>query len=164
MRFQCKYEVDDYVVGYKTYARRGRRKWTTRFLWAMGIGGFAIGIFGSIGPKSTVGPAIPLFLISAYVIYLAATVWARAGRRSFSGRPELAQEYTVDIDDSGVAFNGPISASKWTWPAFIKQLEADKIFLAYLSPCAFVILPKRVLGPGQSDQLRELLRQKLPAR
>jgi hypothetical protein len=124
---------------------------------------FLIGALGSFGPKSSPWSALPLFLFSAFLIFYATAIWTRAGRRAFNGRPELAQEYTVDIDDSGIAFRGSISQMHWTWAAFIKFAEAEKVFLAYLSPCAFVILPKRVPGPGQVDELRELLRQKLPA-
>jgi hypothetical protein len=164
MRFQCKYEADDYIQGYRTYARRGPRKWTTRLLWAMAIAGIVIGILGSIGPKGSIGPAVPLFLIAAYLCYSATMVWAKAGRRAFSGRPELAQEFTVEVDESGIRFNGPISQLRWSWAAFVKYIEADKLFLAYLSPCAFVILPKRVLRSGESDELRALLADKLPAK
>jgi hypothetical protein len=130
----------------------------------MGIAGILIGVLGSVGPKESIGPAVPLFLISGYLIYCASTVWARAGRRAFSGRPELAQEYTVDIDEAGIAFIGPISRAQWTWRAFIKSLEAEHLFLAYLSPCAFLILPKRLLESEESDELRELLSRKLPAK
>ena len=129
-----------------------------------GIAGILIGVLGGIGPKASTGPAVPLFLISAYLIYCASPVWARAGRCAFSGRPELAQECTVDIDEAGIAFNRPISRAQWTWPAFIKSIEAEHVFLAYLSPCAFVILAKKLLESGQSNELRELLSRKLPAK
>jgi YcxB-like protein len=86
------------------------------------------------------------------------------GTPRFSGRPELAQECTVNIDEAGIAFNGPISRAQWTWAAFIKSIEAEHIFLAYLSPCAFVILPKRLLESGQSNELRELLSRNLPTK
>jgi hypothetical protein len=162
MKFQCKFEAEDYVEAYKTYAKRGSRRWLTRYLWALAILLFLIGALGSFGPKSSPLSALPLFLFSAFLIFYATAVWRRAGRRAFSGRPELAQEYAVDIDDSGIAFSGSISQMHWTWAAFTKFGEADKLFLAYLSPCAFVILPKRILGPEQAGQLRELLRQKLP--
>lgn len=164
MKFHCKYEAQDYVLGYQAYARLGPRKWTVRFLWVLGIAGIVIGVFGSIGPNGKIGPAVPLFLISGYLIYVALTVWARAGRRAFSGRPELSQEYAVEISDSGIVFDGPISGTRWTWPAFIKFAETKDLFLAYLSPCAFVILPKRLLPSGQADVLGALLREKLPAK
>jgi hypothetical protein len=164
MRFPCKYEANDYVEGYKTYASRSSRRWLTRYLWVMSIFLLAIAVLGSRGPNGNIGAAVPAFLIGGFCLYIAATVWKRAGRRSFNGRPELAQDYVVDADESGIAFNGPVSQMRWTWPAFIRFVEADKLFLAYLSPCAFVILPKRVLETGQADQLRELLRQKLPAK
>ena len=164
MKFACKYEAEDYIRAYKAYARLGSRKWATRLLWSMGIAGILIGVFGSIGPKGSIGPAVPLFLISGYLIYAGSTVWARAGRRAFAGRPELTQNYTVDISDIGIVFDGPISGARWTWPAFLKFAETKDLFLAYLSPCAFVILPKRVLGAAQADELGSVLRQKLPSK
>jgi hypothetical protein len=97
------------------------------------------------------------------LVVLRNSVWSRAGRRAFSGRPELAQDYTVDADESGIVFSGAISRMQWSWAAFIKFAESEKLFLIYLSPCAFVILPKRILSPDESDHFRELLRQKLPA-
>lgn len=162
MKFRCKYEAEDYVTGYKAYARLGSRKWTTRLLWAMAIIGTSIGILGSMAPKASIGPAVPLFLISGYLVYSASTIWARAGRRAFSKRPELAQEFDVDISDVGIIFEGPISGTRWTWQAFIKFAETKQLFLTYLSPCAFVILPKRLLGSDQVDALRVTLQKKLP--
>ena len=162
MRFQCKYEAEDYVQGYTTYARRGSRRWMGRYLWVLATFMLLLALLASFGPSSSVRSALPAYLISALMIYYATTVWKRAGRRAFTGRPELAQEYTVDIDEAGMAFSGPISQVHWTWAAFIKFVEGERLFLAYLSPCAFVILPKRMLGSGQAEQLRELLNQKLP--
>jgi hypothetical protein len=162
MRLQCKYTAEDYIQGYKTYARRGPRRWATRFCWAMAILVFLIGLLGSFGPKASFWSALPLFLLAAFWVYYANAVWSRAGRRAFSGRPELAQEYTIEADESGVVFSGAISRMQWSWAAFIKFAESKKLFLTYLSPCVFVILPKRILSPGETDQLRELLRQKLP--
>ena len=163
MQVQCKYTAEDYIQGYKTYARRGPRRWVTRFCWAMMIVVLFIGLLGSFGPKSSFLSAMPLFLLAVFWFYYATSVWSRAGRRAFSGRPELAQDYTVDANESGVVFSGTISRMQWSWAAFIKFAESEKLFLIYLSPCAFVILPKRILSPGETDHFRELLRQKLPA-
>jgi hypothetical protein len=164
MRFQCKYELGDYVEGYKAYAVCSSRRWLTRYLWAISIFLLLIGALGIRGPKGSVAAALPAILLGAFGLYYAATVWKRAGRRSFSGRPELTQESVVDAGDSGITFDGPISKMQWTWAAFVKFAETDKLFLAYLSPCSFIIFPKRMLTPGTADELRELLRQKLPVK
>jgi hypothetical protein len=164
MTFRCKYLVEDYVKGYTAYARRSSRRWLTRILWTMAILILAIGLLGSLGPRPSSWSPLPLYFLAAFWFYYAITVWKRAGGRAFAGRPELAQEYTVDFDENGVAFAGPISQTRWTWPAFIKFVEAEKVFLVHLSPCAFVILPKRLLTNEQADQLRAMLMQKLPAK
>jgi YcxB-like protein len=162
MRFQLKYEVNDYIDGYKAYAARSSRRWVARYLLAMAVFLLVIGILGIRGPNASLNSALPAFLLSAFGFYYALTVWNRAARRAFKQRRELSQEFAVEANDAGIALNGPISTMNWTWAAFIKFAEAEKLFLAYLSPCAFVILPKRIFAPGQVDELRELLRQKLP--
>jgi hypothetical protein len=40
--------------------------------------------------------------------------------------------------------------------------ENGKVFLVYLAPSKFMVLPKRVFQPGQADELRALLQRKLP--
>jgi hypothetical protein len=164
MTFQLKYEVQDYVCGYQTYAARGSRRWVTWFYWALGVFMLLVAISASLGPKGSFASALPAFLFSAFCFYLATNIWKRAARRSFRGRPELAQEFKVDIGDSGIFFEGPISAMRWTWFAFVRFTESNDLFLAYLSPCAFVIFPKRLLDASQTNELRELLRRKLPSR
>jgi len=164
MTFQCKYTTDDYVHGYTAYAARSPRRWITRLCWALMVSMLVLAIFGSLGPKGSLASALPLFLLTGFWFYLAIGMWKRAGRRAFSGRPELAQYFSVAAGDTGISFDGSISKMNWSWAAFTKFAEAEKIFLAYLSPCAFVILPKRVLEPIQVDELRELLRKKLPTK
>jgi hypothetical protein len=124
----------------------------------------AIALLGSFGPKQNSWSPLPLYVLAVFWLYYAFTVWKKAGRRAFAGRPELGQDFSVDVDDTGVTFAGPISQTRWTWPAFIKFVEAEKVFLVRLSPCAFVILPKRLLTDEQAHQVRTLLMQKLPAR
>lgn len=162
MTFQCKYEEQDFVHGYGAYVKRSSRRWMTRFYWALAVLMILVGIFNSVGRKSDLASAIPLFVLAAFWIYCATALWSRAGRRAFSGRPELRQEYKVDIDDSGIVFEGPISGVHGTWPAFIKFTEDKSVFLAFVSPCMFVILPKRLLKSDQADELRDLLKKKLP--
>jgi hypothetical protein len=164
MTFKCKYLAEDYIRAYRTYAATSSRRWIGRFCWVMAVLMLFIAVVGSFAPKAKLSTAIPLFLLAAMWIYLATALWGRAGRRAFVGRPELAQDYEVNVDESGIAFNGPITKHYWSWPAFTKFTESNETFLAYLSPCAFVIFPKRILGSEQIDHFREFLRQKLPAK
>jgi hypothetical protein len=164
LTFQCKYQAEDYVNGYTAYAKRSSRRWVTRFFWTMAILMVAIALLGSFGPRPSSWSPVPLYVLAVFWFYYAGTVWKRAGRRAFSGRPELAQEFAVDLNETGVAFAGPVSQTRWTWPAFIKFVEGEKVFLIHLSPCAFVIFPKRLLTNEQVEQVRTLLTQKLPAK
>ena len=115
-------------------------------------------------PKSNKSSALPPLAFGMLCIYYAMTVWKRAARRSFSSRPELSQEFSVNVDESGINFDGQISKLQWTWQAFTKFGEANKLYLAYLSPCVFVILPKRVLNSNGTDELRALLQQHLSSK
>jgi hypothetical protein len=164
MTFVCTYQAEDYVNGFTAYAKRSSRRWLTRIFWVMAVVMLSIGLLGTFGSRPDSWSPLPLYVLAALWVYYAMTIWKRAGRRAFAGRPELTQEYTVDVDETGVAFVGPISQNRWTWPAFIKFVEGDKVFLVHLSPCAFVILPKRLLTNEQAEQLRTLLVQKLPTK
>ncbi len=104
----------------------------------------------------------PAFFLGLAWLYLGTALWKRAGRRAFAGRPELQQDLSVTIDDSGVDFSGPISSWHWTWQAFVRVLESKTTILLMLSPCAFAIFPKRVFGPGELEKFREIVGQKLP--
>lgn len=164
MKLSFKYSVEDWMEGYKTYALRGRRKWMTRFYVVFGGFFLLMSLVVALGSRNSLKDAAPLLLLGVLWIYVGTALWKRAGRRAFLGRPELQQEYSVTLEDSGVSFAGPLSICQWTWPAFVGCLESKTTFLLMLSPCAFAIFPKRIFGPGEMEQFRELVRQKLPAK
>jgi len=162
MILQCKFTVEDYVAAYTTFARRGSRLWMSRLCLSAGIGSLLFGIWLTTLPKGSFSLALPMFLVSLMWLFFGRPWWRSAGRRAFSNRPELQQEYVVHVDEQGIRFEGPISSFGWTWPAFTGFAESEKIFLVFVSRYAFAILPKRIFGAGEADQFREVLRQKFP--
>ncbi len=162
MILHCKFTVDDYVAAYRTFAQKGARIWMSRVCLLAGAGSFLFGIWLMSLPKGSFSLALPMFLISVMWLFFGRPWWRSAGRRAFSNRPELQQEYAVRVDDQGIRFEGAISSFGWTWPAFTGSAESEKVFLVFVSRSAFAILPKRIFGPGEADQFREILRQKLP--
>ena len=164
MILQCKFTVEDYVAAYRTFAQRGARLWMSRVCLFAGIGSLLFGVWLTTLPKGSFSLALPMFLISLMWLFFGRPWWRSAGRRAFSNRPELQQEYVVHVDEQGIRFDGPISTFGWTWPAFTGSAESEKIFLVFVSRYAFAILPKRIFGAGEADQFREILRQKLPGK
>ncbi len=162
MIMQCKFTVDDYVAAYTTFARRGGRLWISRVSLCAGAATLLFGVWLNTQPKGSVSLALPMFLISVMWLFLGRPWWRSAGRRAFSNRPELQQEYVVHVDEQGIRFDGPISSFGWTWPAFTGFAESEKVFLVFVSRWAFAILPKRIFGAREADQFREILRQNLP--
>ncbi len=164
MTLSFQYTPEDWEQAYRTYAFRGRRRWLTRFYIVLGCFFLLMALLVAIAPGNSFSNSVPLIFLGVLWIYLGTAMWKRAGLRSFSGRPELRQEYSVSVDETGVRFAGPISSSNWTWPAFVGFLKGKTTLLLMLSPCAFAIFPKRVFGPGQIDQFRELVRQRVAAK
>ena len=97
------------------------------------IGSLLFGVWLTTLPKGSLSLALPMFLISLMWLFFARQWWRSAGRRAFSNRPELQQEYLVQVDERGIRFDGSISSFGWTWPAFTAFTESEKIFLVFVS-------------------------------
>lgn len=162
MNLSFRYTAQDWTQGYMTYVIHGRRRWMRRLYIFLGCFFILMGVAVVATQKNPLASALPLFFLGLAWLYLGTALWKRAGRRAFAGRPELQQDLSVNIDDSGVDFSGPISSWHWTWQAFVRVLESKTTILLMLSPCAFAIFPKRVFGPGELKKFREIVRQKLP--
>jgi hypothetical protein len=104
----------------------------------------------------------PLLFID---VFWAVVIWVWMPfnlRRTYARDRRLQDEITADITEDGIHFNTAMSDSNLKWGLFVRVLESDRIFVLYRSRQLSNAFPKRAFGPGEADQFRELLRQKLP--
>jgi YcxB-like protein len=100
------------------------------------------------------GMAISLFflLIPFLSIRKQKTLYAKSN--ALHGR------LTLDVDDSGIQFGGPITSAKVAWAYFGKFFEDERAFVLYQeNETIFNMVPKRALSADQVAGLRQYLEQ-----
>lgn len=67
---------------------------------------------------------------------------------------------TLDVDDSGIQFGGPITSGKVAWAYFGKFFEDERTFVLYQKNQAiFHMVPKRALSAEQVAGFRQYLEE-----
>lgn len=67
---------------------------------------------------------------------------------------------TLDEDDSGIQFGGPITSAKVAWSYFGKFFEDERTFILYQkNQTIFNMVPKRALSTDQISSFRQHLKQ-----
>jgi len=69
---------------------------------------------------------------------------------------------TLDVDDSGIQFGGPITTAHVAWTYFGKFFEDERAFVLYQKNQAiFHMVPKRALSADQVAGFRQYLQQNI---
>jgi YcxB-like protein len=85
-------------------------------------------------------------------------------RRDFRKHPNFAMVQTLHIDENGLEYKHDLGHSVTKWAAFTKFREAPNLFLLYVGPRLFHVIPKRCFHGPQLDEFHALLFQKLSAK
>ena len=102
------------------------------------------------------GMAFTLFLLS--IPFLT----KRKQRTLYAKSNALHGRLTLDVDDSGIQFGGPITSAKVAWAYFGKFFEDERVFILYQkNQMTFHMVPKRVLSADQVASFRQHLEQNL---
>jgi hypothetical protein len=82
---------------------------------------------------------------------------AMFARKAYAAQKTLQHQMTVAWSQEG--FRSTAQQGDWNipWGDYLKWAEDDKVLLLYQGPRVFNIVPKRVLAPGQVDDLRQLV-------
>ena len=105
---------------------------------------------GSPHPK-LIGTVCGL-LLACLPLYLE---WA--WRRSYKRMRIGAGDCSIEFDDEMIRSKGLHTRSEMEWTATQSSSEDSKVFLLYLAPARFVVIPKRVCTNEQMNELRTLL-------
>lgn len=101
---------------------------------------------------------LPLTLFACGSILLLCPVYIhfqmrRLYRRTRSGPGQC----DVDFDENSIHMTGAHTKSELDWNAIKRFRENKIVFLLYLAPARFIVIPKRAISEGQVAELRSLL-------
>jgi hypothetical protein len=100
------------------------------------------------------GMAFSLFLL------LIPFLTRRKQKTLYARSNSLHGRLTLDVDDSGMQFGGPITSGKVAWAYFGKFFEDERTFVLYQKNHAiFHMVPKRSLSAEQIAGFRQYLEQ-----
>jgi hypothetical protein len=164
---QIDYELTqkDFTESYSVHRnRRVLTKWARRlFIWIIVLVAVVI-LFGFL-LKPTVEMGKGLLPFFGLVIMWLGILWVLPWwlmRRQFLRQPGAHGPRTVIFDDSGTHWRWNGGSSDVEWRNYIRSVEGNNQILFYTSPACFNILPKRPLAASQLNELRELLKQRIP--
>lgn len=152
--------LEDFVEAARAFSgQRWYGRWASPSLYVIGT----LTIVGTLYYAWEYGgEAYPLGLILG-VTLLALPAAMRAGVVStFKQRTSFQRPVTLGICDEAVEVTTAESTGKLEWSAFHKTVEAKNVFLLFLDPLYYIVVPKRAFTPEQLAEFRELLARKIP--
>jgi len=99
-------------------------------------------------------------VLGLYAALCRSVLWPYRVRRIFRKSPNLLLEQHLLIGDEAIEVETNVSRGEMRWQGFQKAYETTDVFLLFLSPVSFFLLPKRAFAPDDLDKLREVLRSK----
>ena len=112
----------------------------------------------------------PFFFSAAFTLLVVVFIWllVSVGRRNF---PQAVVNHdlmylgscTVLLSDSGLTITQQYRQSTWQWPAFIRFDATANLLLLYLSPHAFLAIPKQSFSAADLDTFVHFLMHIFPA-
>jgi len=97
------------------------------------------------------GFVVPLLLLSLPLLT------RRNIRKAYKTSVNLQGPLSLDVDDTGMHFQGRTFSSRIDWAHFSRLIEDQHSFLMFQSPNVFNIIPKRQLNEEQIAALRDYL-------
>ncbi len=152
------YEISeqDHLLAQRLASRKGlpfSDRWPSTILPWFGfvLLGFLIYTVIKQGFSTNILPGliVPLFALSMPIVI------RRKIHKLYVNSPNLHGPRSLDVDDSGMHFQGPSFTSQINWPHFSRYFEDQSSFVLFQSPRVFSIIPKRQLSPEQITALRD---------
>lgn len=83
-------------------------------------------------------------------------------RRALASNPSASGEIVLSLSDAGLNVAFATGTSQLEWRAYTKYRESDHVFLLFSGSGRSTFIPKRVMSPEQIQELRNLLRDRIP--
>ncbi|MHB8540817.1 MAG: YcxB family protein [Candidatus Acidiferrales bacterium] len=101
------------------------------------------------------------FVYGGFVVIYYGPLRAWRFRRDFLKAKTLQGEKTAMLDEEKICISGAFGESKINWTAFGKYAETPNLFVLFVPPRVFYMLPKRAFSQADQAAMRELLAQKI---
>src|SRR5260370_24642686 len=156
--------ADDYAEAQRAYlSSKASWRWRNRIVLGGAIFMVAASILVAIvDPEGWVmmRPGIILFSLCRAFLLLRHTnlLW----RWQYNKIDSLKRENTVEIREDAITASTEAARSEIKWISYIRWYESKTVFLLYQQPRLFNIYPKRTFGPGQAEELPEVLTPTIP--
>jgi len=161
IHLQFQLTPQDYVRANWVSYRSARLMWV---IWIF-LGPFMLlaGIyryFDEVGHPLT----FPLFLGWIFMIIFPLTLII-SPRTAFKKQPSLAAPQTFTASSDGIIVKSPLFSGNDAWSMYVSFVESKDMFLLYLSPRMFRMIPKRAFqSDEQMQEFRRLVAQHVPPR
>jgi hypothetical protein len=163
---QISYQLteDDYRQGYRAFRRRKTFSlWATRIGWVLLFLVLGEALYVSISGFDREFPT--LALLWGFVAFWGYCLWYApryAARKMIRGSPSASLPHSAEMSEDGLHFRTSAGESRLTWNLIIGWVEVERVFALFPSPLTFFPIPKRAMTDQQQDELRNLLKTKIP--
>ena len=167
MRISYRITREDYIDAQKLHRSKGRRAVVRGFVVAakvVVVACFVLVLVLAVVTKdrnswSNLAPLLGLGVVWALLLW----VWTPfSWRRCYAKDRRWQQQFTADISEDGIHLESVDFDANLKWTIYLRFIESNKVFLLYQTGRMFNLLPKVAFAPGEIEELRELLRRKLP--
>jgi len=103
----------------------------------------------------------PMLIASGAFLLLCPLILYFNTKRSYKRTMANSGRCDVSIDEDLIRTSGSNTKSELSWDAIKEFREGGSVFLLYLAPGRFLVLPKRAFSDMQIEELRSLLLRKV---
>lgn len=133
-------------------------RWTRFVLPSLGALMVVFLIYGILTQGFSVR-LVPGLAFGLYFLYIPFLI-KRKQKALYAKSNAIHGRLTLDVDESGIQFGGPITSAKLAWAYFGKLFEDERVFVLYQkSQTIFHMIPKRALSADEVTALRQYLEQ-----
>jgi hypothetical protein len=161
MTIDFQFTLEDYRDAFRAHFKKGASLYARVMFKVCAVGGCLLMIMGvalfATGERRLNVWLVPAVLGAVWFWIGIGGSYNRAGKAQFEIYPSLRQARRLEIGSQGINTDAGIASSNLSWNAYLRYVESDKVFLLYTAPGCFVIIPKRVLQPSETDELRQAL-------
>jgi len=165
---QFDFDSGEYYRVLRAAWRHDPNRW---FVWVFGLAVPAAILWFSVvrhlddmSPWEAFWNALPWVLLGAFYLMLVPSAHRATARKALANDPSLRGPQSRSVDETGLHVRGAGFAQDFAWSDIVRVVETPDFFLFYYNKRAAHYMPKRVLDAAAIEQVRALIRAKLPDR